>query len=80
MARKKRVSKLFINAEPGAILTGAQREYCRQWPNQREVTVKGSHFIQEDSPHEIGRALADWYKSIEKIIGVPLDTRRCHCI
>jgi haloalkane dehalogenase len=56
--------KLFVNAEPGAILTGAQREYCRRWPNQREVTVKGIHFIQEDSPHEIGRALADWYQSI----------------
>ena len=55
------VSKLFINAEPGAILTGAQREYCRKWPNQREVTVKGSHFIQEDSPHEIGVAIAEWY-------------------
>jgi haloalkane dehalogenase len=53
--------KLFINAEPGAILIGAQREYCRRWPNQREVTVKGSHFIQEDSPHEIGRAIAEWY-------------------
>ena len=52
--------KLFINADPGAILTGAQREYCRQWPNQREVTVRGSHFIQEDSPHAIGRAIAEW--------------------
>jgi haloalkane dehalogenase len=58
------VPKLFINAEPGAILTGVQREYCRQWPNQREVTVKGIHFIQEDSPDEIGRAIADWYKSL----------------
>jgi haloalkane dehalogenase len=61
---KSAVPKLFINADPGAILTGAQREYCRKWPNQREVTVKGVHFIQEDSPHEIGRAIADWYKSI----------------
>ncbi|MGH7924771.1 MAG: haloalkane dehalogenase, partial [Candidatus Binatus sp.] len=61
---KSAVAKLFVNAEPGAILTGAQREYCRRWPNQREVTVKGVHFIQEDSPHEIGRALADWDKSI----------------
>jgi len=52
--------KLFINAEPGAILIGAQREFCRTWPNQKEVTVKGSHFIQEDSPHEIGTALAEW--------------------
>ncbi len=58
------VPKLFINAEPGAILTGTQREYCRSWPNQREVTVKGIHFIQEDSPAEIGRAIADWYSNI----------------
>jgi haloalkane dehalogenase len=55
------VPKLFINAEPGAILTNAQREFCRSWPNQREVTVKGIHFIQEDSPHEIGNAIRDWY-------------------
>ena len=58
------VPKLFINAEPGAILTGAQREFCRSWPNQQEVTVKGSHFIQEDSPTEIGQAIAQWYTSI----------------
>jgi haloalkane dehalogenase len=50
--------KLFINAEPGTILTGAQRESCRRWPNQTEVTVGGLHFIQEDSPAEIGQALA----------------------
>ena len=50
--------KLFVNADPGTILTGAQREFCRTWPNQTEVTVKGTHFIQEDSPHEIGRAVA----------------------
>ena len=58
------VPKLFINAEPGTILTGRQRDFCRKWPNQREVTVKGLHFIQEDSPHEIGTALADWYRSL----------------
>ncbi|WP_422364023.1 haloalkane dehalogenase [Pyruvatibacter mobilis] len=52
--------KLFVNAEPGAILTGAMRDFCRSWPNQTEVTVKGSHFIQEDSPHEIGAAAADF--------------------
>ena len=51
--------KLFVNAEPGAILIGAQREFCRAWPNQREVTVAGNHFLQEDSPDEIGRALAE---------------------
>ncbi len=56
--------KLFINANPGAILIGEQREYCRGWKNQTEVTVVGSHFIQEDSPNEIGAALADWYGSL----------------
>jgi haloalkane dehalogenase len=58
------VPKLFVDAEPGAILIGAQREFCRRWPNQAEVTVKGSHFIQEDSPGELGRALADWYRGL----------------
>jgi haloalkane dehalogenase len=56
--------KLFVNAEPGAILIGPQREFCRQWPNQSEVTVRGSHFIQEDSPHEIGGAVAGWLRSL----------------
>ncbi len=50
--------KLFINADPGTILTGAEREFCRTWPSQQEVTVKGLHFIQEDSPVEIGQAIA----------------------
>ena len=54
------IPKLFVNAEPGAILVGAQREFCRRWPNQSEVTVVGSHFIQEDSGREIGRAIAAW--------------------
>ena len=58
------IPKLFINAEPGAILTGEQREMCRAWPNQQEVTVKGSHFIQEDSPAEIGTAISEWLGSI----------------
>jgi haloalkane dehalogenase len=52
--------KLFVNAEPGAILIGRQREMCRRWPNQREVTVRGSHFIQEDSADAIGQAIAAW--------------------
>jgi len=52
------IPKLFVNADPGSILTGAQREFCRRWPNQQEVTVKGSHFIQEDSPAAIGGAIA----------------------
>jgi len=57
------VAKLFINAEPGAILIGVQREFCRRWRNQREITVRGSHFIQEDSPEEIGRAIAEWLRT-----------------
>ena len=57
---RSEVPKLFINAEPGAILTGAQREYCRAFPNQTEVTVAGSHFIQEDSPDEIAAAIKGW--------------------
>ena len=52
--------KLFVNAEPGSILTGPQRDFCRAWPNQQEVTVRGNHFIQEDSPDEIGRAIASF--------------------
>ncbi len=58
------IPKLFVNAEPGAILTGAQREYCRTFPNQTEVTVRGSHFIQEDSPVEIAAAIADWLDTL----------------
>lgn len=57
--------KLFINAEPGSILVGAVREFCRSWPNQTEVTVKGSHYLQEDSPDEIGQAIAEWYRALE---------------
>jgi haloalkane dehalogenase len=56
--------KLFINADPGSILVGAQRRFCRTWPNQTEVTVKGIHFIQEDSPDEIGQAIAEWYEGL----------------
>ena len=51
------VPKLFINADPGSILVGAPREFCRGWPNQTEVTVPGRHFIQEDAPAEIGQAI-----------------------
>jgi haloalkane dehalogenase len=54
--------KLFVNAEPGTILTGPLREFCRRWKNQTEVTVAGRHFIQEDSGAEIGRAIADWIR------------------
>ncbi len=60
------VPKLFINAEPGSILIGAQRQYCRSWANQEEVTVKGAHFIQEDAPDDIGRAVADFIEDIDR--------------
>ena len=56
--------KLFVNADPGALTTGNAREFCRSWPNQTEVTVKGSHFIQEDSPEEIGSALKVWLQAL----------------
>ena len=55
------IPKLFVNADPGAILVGEQREFCRSWRNQTEVTAAGSHFVQEDSGPEIGRAIAAWF-------------------
>ena len=58
------IPKLFINADPGSILIGAQRELARSWPNQREVTVPGLHFIQEDSGAEIGVAIRDFLSSL----------------
>ena len=64
LAGNTELPKLFVNAEPGSILTGKAREFCRSWPNQTEVTVAGSHFIQEDSPKEIGQAVADWLDTI----------------
>jgi haloalkane dehalogenase len=56
--------KLFVNADPGSILVGAQRDFCRAWPNQQEVTVRGRHFLQEDSPVEIGRAIARFLREL----------------
>ena len=56
------VPKLLVVAEPGAILNGAPLEFCRTWPNQREITVAGNHFVQEDSPNEIGEAIAAWIR------------------
>jgi haloalkane dehalogenase len=61
---KSELPKLFIAAEPGALLVGRAREFCQTWPNQREVTVKGIHYIQEDSPAEIGTALHDFVRSV----------------
>ena len=64
MLENTSLPKLFINATPGSILTGKAREFCRTWPNQYEVTVAGTHFIQEDSPDEIGSAVAEWLNSL----------------
>ncbi len=56
--------KLFINAEPGRLLTGELREACRRWPNQTEVTVAGLHYPQEDSPAPIAEAIGDWARGL----------------
>jgi haloalkane dehalogenase len=59
------VPKLFLKAEPGGILAdGKVLEHARSLPVQTEVRVKGIHFIQEDSPDEIGQAVADWMKTL----------------
>ena len=60
------IPKLFVNADTGSILVGRQREVCRKWPNQTEVTVKGLHFIQEDSPDDIGQAVAVFVRSLRR--------------
>jgi len=60
LAGSKELPKLFINADPGAFLVGYARDFVRTFPNQKEVSVKGSHFIQEDSASEIGQAIVDW--------------------
>ena len=58
------IPKLFINADPGSILIGDQREFARSWKNQTEITVSGNHFIQEDSSEEIGAALRNFVESL----------------
>ncbi len=58
------VPKLFINADPGRLLVGPARDRCRRFPNQREVTVRGLHYIQEDSPAEIAASIAEWVREL----------------
>jgi haloalkane dehalogenase len=60
------IPKLFINADPGAQIVGRIRDFCRSWPNQREVTVAGTHFIQEDSPEQIGTAIRDFVGDVRR--------------
>src|SRR5262249_53211350 len=62
---KSNLPRLLISAEPGAILVGRALEFCRRWPNQREVKVRGIHFIQEDSPDEIGAALQAFVAGVQ---------------
>ena len=58
------IPKLFINAEPGFLLVGTQRDEVRSWINTKEVTVKGNHFIQEDSPEDITSHIKDFLASL----------------
>ena len=58
------IPKLLVVGEPGVLIRGRTLEFCRTWPNQSEVKVKGMHFLQEDSPHEIGKALQEFVKSV----------------
>jgi haloalkane dehalogenase len=60
LAASATLPKLFINGDPGTTISGRVREFCRSLPKQREVTVKGLHHLQEDSPNEIGEALRDF--------------------
>jgi haloalkane dehalogenase len=60
---ENQIPKLFINADPGAVLTGRLREYCRSWKNQTEATVPGRHFIQEDSGATIGKLIGAWMQT-----------------
>ena len=58
------IPKLFVNADPGLLIVGPSRDIVRSWPNLTEVTVSGTHFIQEDSPDAIGTAIRDWYAKL----------------
>ena len=62
---ESQIPKLYIHVEPGSIMKGHVLELVRTFPNQTEVTVRGLHFAQEDNPHEIGTALADWYTTLD---------------
>jgi haloalkane dehalogenase len=60
------VPKLYFHTEPGWLDNGRQREFCRTWPNQTEVTVKGIHFVQEDSAAEVGAAIANFVRALRR--------------
>jgi haloalkane dehalogenase len=71
LATERGLPKLFVNGEPGSILTGSVRDFCRTWPDQAEVTVPGIHFLQEDSGADIGRAIAAWLRQLSRPNGTP---------
>ena len=64
---QSRLPKLLVLSDPGVIMTGRMREFCRTWPNQREVTVRGRHFLQEDSPDQIGMAIAEFVRELQRL-------------
>jgi haloalkane dehalogenase len=61
------VPKLYFHTEPGVLDQGRPHEFCRSWPNQTEVTVKGIHFVQEDSPTQIGAAVANFVRTLRRL-------------
>lgn len=58
------VPKLLLHAHPGGIIREREVAWCRaQLPNLETVDVgAGIHYLQEDNPHGIGEAIADWYR------------------
>jgi haloalkane dehalogenase len=64
---RSHVPKLYFHTEPGALDQGRPREFCRSWPNQTEVTVNGIHFVQEDSPTQIGAAVANFVRTLRRL-------------
>ena len=62
---RSRTPKLFIQTDPGT-MSASEREFCSTWPAQTEVTVRGRHYPQEDSPDEVGQALANWIKTLRE--------------
>jgi len=63
------IPKLLISARPGLNLTGAMLDFCRSWPNQREVVVDGIHFLQEDAPQQIGTAIVEFLRETNRPVG-----------
>jgi haloalkane dehalogenase len=67
---RSNLPKLAVFGDPGAIVSGRTKEFCKIWPNQTEITVKGRHFLQEDAPDEIGKAVAGFVERV-RAAGAP---------